>query len=283
MAALVKRITVNDIRDMKQKGEKIAMLTAYDYPTSKIVDNCNIPIILVGDSLGNVVLGYENTLPVTMDDMIHHCKAVVRGTEHAMVVGDMPFMTYHISVEDAMRNAARFIQEAGVQAVKLEGGVTVADKVKRLVDCGIPVMGHIGMTPQSVNQFGGNLVQGKKLEAAQRLVDDAKALEQAGAFSVVLECIPLRLAALITQNISIPTIGIGAGPACDGQVLVINNLLGLTDFNPKLSKQYVNLKDVMTQAISAYRDEVKGGQFPTKENSFIIDSAVLEQVKAKLS
>jgi 3-methyl-2-oxobutanoate hydroxymethyltransferase len=283
MAALVKRITVNDIRDMKQKGEKIAMLTAYDYPTSKIVDNCNIPIILVGDSLGNVVLGYENTLPVTMDDMIHHCKAVVRGTEHAMVVGDMPFMTYHISVEDAMRNAARFIQEAGVQAVKLEGGVTVADKVKRLVDCGIPVMGHIGMTPQSVNQFGGNLVQGKKLEAAQRLVDDAKALEQAGAFSVVLECIPLRLAALITQNISIPTIGIGAGPACDGQVLVINNLLGLTDFNPKLSKQYVNLKDVMTQAISAYRDEVKGGQFPTRENSFIIDSAVLEQVKAKLS
>jgi 3-methyl-2-oxobutanoate hydroxymethyltransferase len=268
---------------MKQKGEKIAMLTAYDYPTSKIVDNCNIPIILVGDSLGNVVLGYENTLPVTMDDMIHHCKAVVRGTEHAMVVGDMPFMTYHISVEDAMRNAARFIQEAGVQAVKLEGGVTVADKVKRLVDCGIPVMGHIGMTPQSVNQFGGNLVQGKKLEAAQRLVDDAKALEQAGAFSVVLECIPLRLAALITQNISIPTIGIGAGPACDGQVLVINNLLGLTDFNPKLSKQYVNLKDVMTQAISAYRDEVKGGQFPTRENSFIIDSAVLEQVKAKLS
>ncbi|MGP8080917.1 MAG: 3-methyl-2-oxobutanoate hydroxymethyltransferase [Dehalococcoidales bacterium] len=283
MATPVKRITINDIREMKQNGEKLAMLTAYDYPTAKIIDSCNIPIILVGDSLGNVVLGYENTLPVTMDVMIHHCKAVVRGTEHAMVVGDMPFMTYHISVEDAMRNAARFIQEAGVQAVKLEGGVTVADKVKRLVDCGIPVMGHIGMTPQSVNQFGGNLVQGKKLEVAQRLVDDAKALEQAGAFSIVLECIPLRLAALITQNISIPTIGIGAGPACDGQVLVINNLLGLTDFNPKLAKQYVNLKEIMSQAISAYRDEVKGGQFPTKENSFIIDTAVLEQVKAKLS
>ena len=283
MATPVKRITINDIREMKQNGEKLAMLTAYDYPTAKIIDSCNIPIILVGDSLGNVVLGYENTLPVTMDVMIHHCKAVVRGTEHAMVVGDMPFMTYHISVEDAMRNAARFIQEAGVQAVKLEGGVTVADKVKRLVDCGIPVMGHIGMTPQSVNQFGGNLVQGKKHEVAQRLVDDAKALEQAGAFSIVLECIPLRLAALITQNISIPTIGIGAGPACDGQVLVINNLLGLTDFNPKLAKQYVNLKEIMSQAISAYRDEVKGGQFPTKENSFIIDTAVLEQVKAKLS
>jgi 3-methyl-2-oxobutanoate hydroxymethyltransferase len=282
MAALVKRITINDIRDMKQNGEKIAMLTAYDYPTAKIVDSCNIPIILVGDSLGNVVLGYDSTIPVTMDDMIHHCKAVVRGAERAMVVGDMPFMTYHISMEDAMRNAARFIQEAGVQAVKLEGGVTVADKVKRLVDCGIPVMGHIGMTPQSVNQFGGNLVQGKTVAVAQRLVDDAKALEQAGAFCIVLECIPKRLAALITQNLSIPTIGIGAGPDCDGQVLVINNLLGLTDFNPKLAKQYVNLKDIMSQAISAYRDEVKGGQFPTKENSFIIDTAVLEQVKAKI-
>ena len=283
MAALVKRITINDIREMKQNGEKIAMLTAYDYPTAKIVDSCNIPIILVGDSLGNVVLGYDSTIPVTMDDMIHHCKAVVRGAERAMVVGDMPFMTYHISMEDAMRNATRFIQEAGVQAVKLEGGVTVADKVKRLVDCGIPVMGHIGMTPQSVNQFGGNLVQGKTVAVAQRLVDDAKALEQAGAFCIVLECIPKRLAALITQNLSIPTIGIGAGPDCDGQVLVINNLLGLTDFNPKLAKQYVNLKDIMSQAISAYRDEVKGGQFPTKENSFIIDTAVLEQVKAKLS
>ncbi len=282
MAALVKRITINDIREMKQNGEKIAMLTAYDYPTAKIVDSCNIPIILVGDSLGNVVLGYDSTIPVTMDDMIHHCKAVVRGAERAIVVGDMPFMTYHISVEDAMRNAARFIQEAGVQAVKLEGGVTVADKVKRLVDCGIPVMGHIGMTPQSVNQFGGNLVQGKTVAVAQRLVDDAKALEQAGAFCIVLECIPKRLAALITQNLSIPTIGIGAGPDCDGQVLVINNLLGLTDFNPKLAKQYVNLKDIMSQAISAYRDEVKGGQFPTKENSFIIDTAVLEQVKAKI-
>src|SRR5271157_448603 len=283
MANPVKRVTINDIREMKQNGEKLAMLTAYDYPTAKIIDSCNIPIILVGDSLGNVVLGYENTLPVTMDVMIHHCKAVVRGTEHAMVVGDMPFMTYHISVEDAMRNAARFIQEAGVQAVKLEGGVTVADKVKHLVDCGIPVMGHIGMTPQSVNQFGGNLVQGKTVAVAQRLVDDAKALEQAGAFAIVLECIPKRLAALITQNLSIPTIGIGAGPDCDGQVLVINNLLGLTDFNPKLAKQYVNLKEIMSQAISAYRDEVKSGQFPTKENSFIIDTAVLEQVKAKLS
>ena len=283
MAPSVKRVTVNDIRDMKQNGEKIVVLTAYDYPTAKIIDSCNIPIILVGDSLGNVVLGYETTIPVTMDDMIHHCKAVVRGAEHALIVGDMPFMTYHTSIEDALRNAARFIQEAGVQTIKLEGGITVADTVKRLVDCGIPVMGHIGMTPQSVNQFGGHLVQGKKLEVAQRLIDDAKALEQAGAFSIVLESVPARLAALITQNINIPTIGIGAGPACDGQVLVINDILGLTDFTPKLAKQYVNLKDIMTQAVTAYREDVKSGQFPTKENSFIMDTAVLEQVKAKLA
>ena len=283
MAASVKRVTINDIRDMKQNGEKIVMLTAYDYSTAKILDNCNIPMILVGDSLGMVVLGYENALPVTMDIMIHHSKAVVRGTEHALIVGDMPFMTYHISVEDAMRNAARFIQEAGTQAVKLEGGVTVADKIKRLVDCGIPVMGHIGMTPQSINQFGGNLVQGKKLEVAQKLMDDAKAVEQAGAFSIVLECIPLRLAALITQNLSIPTISIGAGPACDGQVLVTNDMLGLSDFTPKHVKQYTNLTDIITQAVTTYRDEVKSGVFPTKENSFIIDTSVLDQVKAKLS
>jgi 3-methyl-2-oxobutanoate hydroxymethyltransferase len=283
MATLVKRVTINDIREMKQNGEKIAMLTAYDYPTAKIIDNCNIPLILVGDSLGMVVLGYETTLPVTMDIMIHHCKAVVRGAEHAMVVGDMPFMTYHISTEDAMRNAGRFMQEAGVQAVKLEGGVTVADKVRRIVDCGIPVMGHIGMTPQSVNQFGGNLVQGKKLDVAERLVADAKALEQAGVFSIVLESMPARLAALITQSVNVPTIGIGAGPSCDGQVQVINDILGLTDFTPKHAKQYVRIREVIAQAVGDYQKEVQSGQFPTKENSYIIDTAVLEQVKAKLT
>jgi 3-methyl-2-oxobutanoate hydroxymethyltransferase len=276
------RVTINDVKEMKLNGEKITMLTAYDYSTAKIIDKCGIPLILVGDSLGMVVLGYENALPVTMDVMIHHSKAVVRGTEHALIIGDMPFMTYHISIEDALRNAARFIQEAGTQAVKLEGGVNVADKIKRIVECGIPVMGHIGMTPQSINQFGGHLVQGKKLEVAQKLMDDAKAVEQAGAFSVVLECIPLRLAALITQNLSIPTISIGAGPACDGQVLVTNDMLGLSDFTPKHVKLYAKLTDVMTQAISAYQSEVKAGQFPTKENSFIIDTSVLEQVKAKL-
>ena len=282
MATSVKRVTINDIREMKQNGEKIAVLTAYDYPTAKIIDKCNVPIILVGDSLGMVVLGFENTLPVTMDIMIHHSKAVVRGTEHALIVGDMPFMTYHTSIEDAMRNAARFIQEAGTQAVKLEGGVNVADKIKRIVDCGIPVMGHIGMTPQSVNQLGGHLVQGKKLEVAQKLLEDAKAVEQAGAFSIVLESMPARLAALITQSVSIPTIGIGAGAGCDGQVQVINDILGLSDFTPKHAKQYANLTDIIAKAVGAYREEIKAGQFPTKENSYIIDSSVLEQLKAKI-
>jgi 3-methyl-2-oxobutanoate hydroxymethyltransferase len=280
MAASVKRITVNDIRDMKLRGEKIAVLTAYDYSTAQIIDKCNIPVILIGDSLGMVVLGYENALPVTLDVMIHHSKAVVRGAAHAMIVGDMPFMTYHVSVEDAVRNAGRFVQEAGVQAVKLEGGVVSADKIKRIVDCGIPVMAHIGMTPQSINQFGGHLVQGKKLETAQKLMDDAKAVEQAGAFSVVLECIPLRLAALITKNLTIPTISIGAGPECDGQVLVTNDMLGLSDFTPKHARQYAKISDIMTQAVLSYQEDVKSGAFPTKENSFIIDSAVLEQVKA---
>ena len=275
------RVTINYIREMKQRGEKIVMLTSYDYSTARIVDKVGIPLILVGDSLGMVVLGYENTLPVTMDVMIHHAKAVVRGTEHALIVGDMPFMTYHISVEDALRNAARFIQEAGTQAVKLEGGVTVADKVKKMVECGIPVMGHIGLTPQSVNQFGGHMVQGKSIEVARRLVDDAMALEQAGAFAVVLESVPARLATLITERVSIPTIGIGAGPGCDGQVQVINDLLGMfSEFVPKHAKQYAKLIDVMSKAIGDYFEEVKTGKFPTKEHSYIIDNDVLDELKA---
>jgi len=282
MATQAKRITLNDIREMKAHGEKITMITAYDYSTAKLVDKVGIPLILVGDSLGMVVLGYENTLPVTMDVMIHHTKAVVRGTEHALIVGDMPFMTYTISAEDALRNAARFIQEAGCQAVKLEGGVTVAGNVKRIVDCGIPVMGHIGLTPQSINQLGGHLVQGKKQSAAEKLVDDAKALEEAGAFAVVLESVPARLAALITQHLTIPTIGIGAGPNCDGQVQVVTDTLGLSDFIPKHAKQFARLAEIEEQALKAYLDEVKAGTFPTKENSYIIDNAVLDAVKAKL-
>jgi len=257
------RISINQIKEMKLKGEKIVMLTAYDYSTARLVDEAGIPLILVGDSLGMVVLGYESTIPVTIDEMLHHTRAVVRGTKQAMVIGDMPFMTYHVSVEDALRNAARFIQEAGAQAVKLEGGVTVAEKVKRIVECGIPVMGHIGLTPQSIHQFGGFKMQGKTPEAAAKLLEDAKALEQAGAFAIVLETIPANLGRLITDKITIPTIGIGAGPECDGQVQVINDILGsFSDFVPKHAKQYVKLTDIISKAVTQYRDEVKAGAFP---------------------
>lgn len=264
---------------MKQKGEKISMLTAYDYVTSKIVDEAGIPLILVGDSLGMVILGYESTIPVTMEEMLHHTKAVVRGTKKALIVGDMPFMTYHISTEDALKNAARFIQEAGTQAVKLEGGVNVAEKVQRIVECGIPVMGHIGLTPQSIHQFGGHKIQGKTPEAAARLLEDARALEKAGAFAIVLETVPAPLAALITQKVSIPTIGIGAGSECDGQVQVINDILGsFTDFVPKHAKQYAKLIGIMSSAVTEYRNEVQSGKFPTEAQSFPMDESVLVEL-----
>ncbi len=274
------RVTINQIKEMKQKGEKIAMLTAYDYTTAKIVDEVGIPLILVGDSLGMVVLGYETTIPVTMEEMLHHTKAVVRGTKQAMVIGDMPFMTYHISVAEALHNAARFIQEGGAQAVKLEGGVTVAEKVRRIVDCGIPVMGHIGLTPQSIHQFGGFKVQGRTPEAAIRLLKDAQALEEAGAFAIVLETVPAPLATLITQKVSIPTIGIGAGIGCDGQVQIINDILGsFTDFVPKHAKQYAKLVNIMSSAITEYYDEVKAGSFPTDKQSFSMDESILAKLK----
>jgi len=273
------RITINQIKEMKQKGEKITMLTAYDYTTAKIIDEAGIPLILVGDSLGMVVLGYESTIPVTMDDMLHHTKAVVRGTKQAMVIGDMPFMTYHISFDDALKNAARFIQEGGAQAVKLEGGVTIAERVRRIVECGIPVMGHIGLTPQSIHQFGGYKVQGKTPEAATRMLNDARALEEAGAFAIVLETVPTPLATLITQRVSIPTIGIGAGVGCDGQVQVINDILGsFTDFVPKHAKQYAKLAEIIRAAVTEYRNEVKAGSFPTDEQSFSMDESILDEL-----
>ncbi len=273
------RISINQIKEMKQKGEKITMLTAYDYSTAKIVDEVGIPLILVGDSLGMVVLGYESTIPVTMEEMLHHTRAVVRGTKQAMVIGDMPFMTYHISIEDALRNASRFIQEGGAQAVKLEGGVTVAEKVRRIVDCGIPVMGHIGLTPQSIHQLGGFTVQGKTPESAARLLKDAQALEEAGAFAIVLETVPAPLATLISQRISIPTIGIGAGIGCDGQVQVINDILGsFADFVPKHAKQYAKLTDIIRTAVTEYHNEVKAGSFPTAEQSFSMDESILAEL-----
>jgi 3-methyl-2-oxobutanoate hydroxymethyltransferase len=265
---------------MKLKGEKITMLTAYDYTTAKIIDEVGIPLILVGDSLGNVVLGYESTIPVTMEEMLHHTKAVVRGSKKAIVIGDLPFMTYHISGEDALRNAATLIQAGGAQAVKLEGGVNVADRVSKIVNCGIPVMGHIGLTPQSVNQLGGFKVQGKSLEAAGRLLNDARALEEAGAFAIVLESVPALLATFISQSIIIPTIGIGAGAGCDGQVQVVSDILGLfTDFVPKHARQYARLADIMSAAISEYYNDVKNGNFPTDKQSFSIDESIIAELK----
>ncbi len=272
------RVNITRIKEMKQQGEKIAMLTAYDYSTAKIVDQVGVPLILVGDSLGMVVLGYENPIPVTMDVMIHHTRAVVRGTSNALVIGDMPFMTYTVSTEDALRNAARFIQEAGCQSVKLEGGVTVAPTVKKIVQCGIPVVGHIGLTPQSVNQLGGWRVQGKTPEAAAQLLKDALALEEAGAFAVVLEQVPTPLATLITRKLAIPTIGIGAGNGCDGQVLVIHDVFGLSDRVPKLAKQYAKIGDIMRQAVTDYYNEVRTGAFPTEKNSFAMDESILTEL-----
>jgi 3-methyl-2-oxobutanoate hydroxymethyltransferase len=274
------RISINQIKEMKEKGEKITMLTAYDYPIAQLIDELGIPMILVGDSLGMVVLGYESTISVTIEEMLHHTKAVVRGTRKALVVGDLPFMTYHISTADAQRNAARFIQEGGAQAVKLEGGVTIAEKVSAIVGCGIPVMGHIGLTPQSINQLGGYRVQGRTEEAAKRLLEDAKALEQAGAFAIVMETVPTPLATLITQRISIPTIGIGAGNGCDGQVQVVSDILGLfTDFVPKHAKQYANLASTIRAAITEYDREVKAGSFPAEEQSFSMDESILDRLK----
>ena len=275
------RITISEIREMKQRGEKIPMLTAYDYAFAKIIDEAGVPLILVGDSLGMVMLGYESTIPVTMDEMIHHVKAVVRGTKHAMVIGDMPFMTYHVSMEDTMRNAARFIQEGGAQAVKLEGGEVVADKVSRLVSCGIPVQGHIGLTPQSVHQLGGYKVVGKTPEVALCLLNDAKALEEAGAFSIVLECVPAPLSQLITERVTVPTIGIGAGKGCDGQVQVVSDMLGLfTDFVPKHAKQYARLNQTVTTAVTDYIAEVQAGDFPTPKQSYEMDKDILDQIAA---
>ncbi len=276
------RVTITEIKEMKQRKEKIPMLTAYDYVTAKIVDEAGVPLILVGDSLGMVMLGYESTIPVTMEEMIHHTKAVVRGAKKALIIGDMPFMSYHISVSDALHNAARFIQEGGAQAVKLEGGEVVAEKVRRLVDCGIPVMGHIGLTPQYIHQLGGFKVRGKAVEEAKKLLNDARILEEAGAFAVVLECTPAPLSKLITQRLAIPTIGIGAGPDCDGQVQVISDILGLyTEFVPKHAKQYARLAGEIKTAVSSYISEVKSLSFPTMEQGYTMDESLIEQLEAE--
>jgi 3-methyl-2-oxobutanoate hydroxymethyltransferase len=274
------RTTIQQIQEMKQRGERIAMLTAYEYSIAKLLDAAGVPMLLVGDSLASVVLGYETTIHATMDDMVRHTQAVVRGTERALIVADLPFRSYQVSTEEALRNAGRLMREGGAGAVKLEGGVTVAETVRRVVDAGVPVMGHIGLTPQSVHQLSGHKVQGRTVSVATRLLADAEALEQAGAFGVVLEGIPAPLAAEVTRRLSIPTIGIGAGPECDGQVQVIHDLLGLfTDFVPRHAGQYAQLGEQIKDAVSRYADDVRAGSFPTAKHSFKMDAAVLAEIE----
>jgi len=261
--------TVLDVQRFKDEGRRFAMLTAYDYLSARILDEAGIPILLVGDSLGMVMLGHPTTLPVTMDDMLHHAKAVSRGARQALLVGDMPFMSYQSSIEQAITNAGRFIQEAGMHAVKLEGGGRVIEITRRLVESGIPVMGHVGLTPQFVHQMGGFKVQGKTDKQAAQILADSKALEQAGAFSIVLEGVPSKLAATITSALQIPTIGIGAGPACDGQVLVFHDMVGLTTGKaPKFVKRYANLAEEISRAAAAYAEDVRTGKFPGPEHEY---------------
>lgn len=266
------KVTVSTIKEKKHRGEKITMVTAYDHPSACLVEAAGIEMILVGDSLGMAVLGYETTLPVTMEDMIYHTKAVTRGARQTFVVADMPFLSYHRSLDEAIANAGRLIQEAGAQAVKLEGGQERCALIQALTGAGIPVLAHIGLTPQSVHQLGGYKVQGKDAEQAKKLMEDASALEQAGAFGMVLECVPAPLATAISQSLDIPAIGIGAGAGCDGQVLVWHDLLGITTgMKPRFVKQYANLHEEILRALKAYKAEVTEGKFPSEEHTFSMD------------
>jgi 3-methyl-2-oxobutanoate hydroxymethyltransferase len=274
-----KKVTISDLMTKKERGEKITMLTAYDYPTAQLVDQAGVDTILVGDSLGMVVLGYASTVPVSMEEMIHHSKAVTRGTEYAFVIGDMPFMSYQSSVNKAIENAGRFMKEADCDAVKLEGGSEVAQIVKAIVTAGVPVCGHIGLTPQTATQLSGFKVQGKDAESAGNLIKSAKDLEEAGAFMVVMECIPDVLASRITKELRIPTIGIGAGKECDGQVLVYHDVVGLFErFTPKFVKQYITLGPMVVDALREYKEEVEKGLFPGEEHTFKMDKEEAEKL-----
>ncbi|HCW54805.1 MAG TPA: 3-methyl-2-oxobutanoate hydroxymethyltransferase [Clostridium sp.] len=271
--------TVLTFQKAKQNGEKLSMLTAYDYSMAKIIDESGINGILIGDSLGMVVKGDEDTLGVTVDDIIYHTRAVKKGAKNALIVADMPFLSYHVSVEDAVLNAGRIMKEGGANAVKIEGGANIADKVKAIVDAQIPVMGHLGLTPQSINAFGGFRVQGKTEEAAKTLIEDAKKLEEAGVFSITLEGIPAKVAELITNAVSVPTIGIGAGKGCDGQILVYQDMLGMfSDFVPKFVKQYANIGTVMKEAIQSYIKEIQDGSFPEEKHTYKIDETELNKL-----
>lgn len=275
-----KKLTVRDIIDMKSAADKIVVLTAYDAGFARFLDRNGVEIVLVGDSLGMVVLGYESTVPVTMEEMLHHAKAVKHGVERALLVGDMPFLSYQVEVGSAIANAGRFLKEAGCDAVKVEGGLEICATVAAMVRAGIPVMGHIGLTPQTAGALGGYKVQGRDAQSARRLLAEAKGLAEAGAFALVLECIPDKLAAAITASVPIPTIGIGAGAQCDGQVLVINDLLGMFEkFVPSFVKQYANLAPQIAGAIVAFRDEVKGGVYPDAEHSFVMQGEVEDLLK----
>lgn len=256
------------IREKKKKDEKITMLTAYDYPTAKLLEETDIDAILVGDSVGNTVLGYENTIPVSMEEMIHHTKAVARGLENPLLIGDMPFLSYQTSVEEAVNNAGKFIKEGKAEAVKIEGGSEYIEQIEKIIDAGIPVMGHLGLTPQKIHQFGGYQPRGKSIEEAKKIYEDAKKLEELGVFSLVLESVPKELAKKITENLEIPTIGIGAGPDCDGQVLVFHDLLGWSDFKPKFVKHYADLSSSIKEALEKFKSEVKSGKFPNSDHSY---------------
>ena len=274
------KTTVRQLAEMKERGERIPMITAYDYTTAALADAAGIPVVLVGDSLGMVVLGYESTIPVTMEDIIHHTRMVVRGNKNSLIVADLPFMTYQVEPAQALRNAARLLQEGGAHSVKLEGGENIAPTIRRIVDCDIPVMAHIGVTPQSVNAFGGYRVRGRSVEQARQIVQDALAVEAAGAYAVVLELVPAPLARLITDRLTIPTIGIGAGPDCDGQVQVLHDMLGLfTDFVPRHARRYANLAQTISEAFTQYAVDVRDGSFPTAAESFTLDESILEELE----
>jgi 3-methyl-2-oxobutanoate hydroxymethyltransferase len=280
----MKRVSVTDLQQMRNRGEPITMITAYDYPTARLVDDAGIPVMLVGDSVGMVVLGYDSTLPVTVDDMIHHGSAVMRGTQRAHVVVDMPFGSYQTGWQDAMRNASRIMQETGCDSVKLEGGQRSAETVEHLVSSGIPVMGHIGLTPQSVNALGGYKIQGRTPRDAVRVLNDAKALEEAGAYAIVLEVVPAAVAARITEILSVPTIGIGAGPYCSGQVQVLHDLLALDpDMDPKHARRFLKGGELIHSALTDYREAVESGSFPTADESFFLDAVTRKRVETMLA
>ena len=275
------KVTTATLQEMKGRGDRIAMLAAYDYPTARLLDDAGVDAILVGDSVSSVILGYDDTLAVSVDEMLHHTRAVARGTKRALVIGDMPFMSYQASTEDAVRNAGRFLKEAMAEAVKVEGGRGVLDKIEAIVQAGIPVMGHLGLTPQWVHQFGGYKAQGKTKEAARMIVEDARKLEEAGVFSLVLECVPWQLARIITERVGVPTIGIGAGPHCDGQVLVLHDLLGLSQRSPKFVKRYAELTPPIEKALAEYVKEVRTGKFPQPEHSYEMDEDELGDLEGK--